>query len=112
MAIFIMLPQYSPFTYCILDFIHCNIEQMIYRCARFVFMLEFITEMSASTTYQATEDLIGSFIPWLCMATSLSIIAIVGRLINSITFYSSILPKLWMLGSDHRSISEILSDPT
>ena len=112
LALFITLPQYSPMTYFITDIIAYNYEIWIVNGVRFLYMLDYFMRKATATVYQATEDLIASFIPWLCVAFSLTIAATIGRLCNSIIFWTSILPKLWSLDSEHRSIAEIFTDPT
>ena len=59
-----------------------------------------------------TEDFVASFVPWLIFASVVSFASAVSSFCSWIIFWATILPKLWLLGSDHRPLSAIFADPT
>ena len=86
LALFIMLPQYSPMAYFITDVIAYNYENWIFNSARILFMLDYFMRKATAEAYQTTKDLVVSFIPWLFVAFSLTFMATIGRLCDSIKF--------------------------
>ena len=112
MASFIMLPQFSPLTFFILDIFHCNFESIIIHGVRTIATAGRLNRKFTSIAYQATEDFITSFVPWLILASVLSILAIACRLCNLASFWFTFLSKLWLLDSEQRSILQIFADPT
>ena len=113
MAQFLLLPQYSPITFIILHLL-CKIdhEATILRAAHLYHRTEYIAQTTLSTAYKATYDFITSFIPWLIFVSLTSIFAASGCFFNIMTFWITILPKLWLIVSEHRSVLQIFADPT
>ena len=112
MAYFIMLPQSSPITSAIVGYLQFDTRLGLARITSAVGCVNRTARRSFRTGYQIYEAFVASFLPWLLFAMTTSTLMILGRLGIWIVYWMTILPKLWLLDSEHRSILRIFADPT
>ena len=112
MAYFIMLPQSSPITSAIVGYLPLDTRLGLARITSAVGYVDRTARRSFHRGYQIYEAVVASFLPWLLFAMTTSTLMILGRLGIWIVYWMTILPKLWLRDSEHRSILRIFADPT